>query len=140
MPQRGSLHLHAMPPRATACPDGSGASQSAAPQAKASASRQRANARPDDSGAPQPPALNSGAVQPVARKGSVEALVEDLKQFGRIPQRHKDPSEAQRAENSLAKRFARLRDSIPDDVLQELQARETSATTKQIETMDEGVA
>ena len=64
MPQRGSLHLHAMPPRATACPDGSGASQSAAPQAKANAARQRATARPDDSGAPQPLALNSGAVQP----------------------------------------------------------------------------
>ena len=40
---------------------------------------QRATARPDDSGAPQPAALNSGAAQPAALSGAVQKLVEEVK-------------------------------------------------------------
>ena len=66
-------------------------------------------------GAPQPAALNSGPLQ---------TLVEDVKQFGRIPKRKKGTSEQERAENKLAKRFSDHRDSIPKDVMLELQALE----------------
>ena len=109
-------------PRATACPDGSGASQSAAPQAKANAARQRATARPDDSGAPQPLALNSGAAQSAALSGAVQKLVEEVKQFGRMPKRNHGTSTEERAEDRLYRRFLDHRDSIPNEVLKELHA------------------
>ena len=38
-----------------------------------------------NSGAPQPAALNSGDSQPPALSGLMQKLVEDVKQFGRIP-------------------------------------------------------
>ena len=50
----------------------------------------------------------------------MQKLVEDVKQFGRIPKRNKGTSEQERAENILAKRFWRHRNSIPKDILQEL--------------------
>ena len=56
-------------------------------------------------GAPQPPALNSGAPQPAALSGPLQKLVEDVKQFGRIPKRNGGKSEEERAEDKLAKDF-----------------------------------
>ena len=73
-----------------------------------------------NSDAPQPAALNSGDSQPAALSGPMQKLVEDVKQFGRIPKRNKGTSEQERAENILAKRFWRHRNSIPKDILQEL--------------------
>ena len=64
----------------------------------------------------------SGAAETAALSGGVQKVVDDVKQFGRMPQRNKGTSEAKRAENRLAKRFWEHRDSIPTDVLQELRA------------------
>ena len=75
-----------------------------------------------NSGARQRAALNSAAPQRAALSGPLQTLVEDVKQFGRIPKRKKGTSEEERAENKLAKRFSDHRDSIPKDVLQELRA------------------
>ena len=50
----------------------------------------------------------------------MQKLVEDVKQFGRIPKRSKGTSEQERVENILAKRFWRHWFSIPKDILQEL--------------------
>ena len=50
-----------------------------------------------------------------------EKLVEDVKQFGRIPKQTNGTSEEERAENKLAKRFSHHRNSIPKDIMQELQ-------------------
>ena len=111
-----------MSQRGTARPDGSGAPQSAALTRR----RRRGTGAPQpaalNSGAPQPAALNSGAPQPAALSGAVQKLVENVKQFGRIPMQNKETSEEERAEDRLAKRFSDHRDSIPKDVLQELQA------------------
>ena len=73
-------------------------------------------------GAPRHAALNSTAPQRAALSGPLQTLVEDVKQFGRIPKRKKGTSEQERAENKLAKRFSDCRDSIPKDVLHELRA------------------
>ena len=73
-----------------------------------------------NSGAPQPAALNSGDSQPAALSGHMQKLVEDVKQFGQITKRNKATSPQERAENILAKRFWRHRNSIPKDILQEL--------------------
>ena len=82
------------------------------------------------SGAPQPVALNSAASQRAALSGHLQTLVEDVKQFGRIPKRKKGTSEQERAENKLAKRLSDHRDSIPKDVMLELQALEGASSSE----------
>lgn len=62
----------------------------------------------------------SGASQPAECSSAVQKLVEDIRTFGRMPKQNQGTSEEARAENKLAKRFSDHRDSIPDDVLQEL--------------------
>ena len=65
----------------------------------------RAGSSQSSGGAPQPAALNSGASQRTALSGLLHKLVEDVKQFGRIPKRNKGTSEEERAANTLAKRL-----------------------------------
>ena len=87
------------------------------------------------SGAPQPAAPSGSkptdgvenisgtkAPQRAASEAVVDKLVADLKQFGRIPHRIKNATSAEEhAEDKLAKRFFTNKNSIPDDVLQELE-------------------
>ena len=79
-------------------------------------------AHAERSGASQPPALTSGAAQPAPLSGTLRKLVEDVKQFGRVPKRNNGTSTQDRVEDRLYRRFTAQRDSIPDEVLQELQA------------------
>ena len=80
------------------------------------------------SGVPQPAAKKrcasgqsgSGAAQPAECSSALQKLVEDIRTFGRMPKQNQGTSKEARAENKLAKRFSDHRDSIPDDVLQEL--------------------
>ena len=60
-----------------------------------------------------------GAPQPAAISDAVQNLVDAIRDFGRIPTRSRDASEDERA---LAKRYSYLKKSIPNDILQELQA------------------
>ncbi len=75
---------------------------------------------------PSESAAVSAALQRSALSGSLQTLVEDVKQFGRIPIRNHGTSEEARAENNLAKRFLEHRESIPGDVMLELQDLEES--------------
>ena len=48
-------------------------------------------------------------------------MIADIRQFGRWPQRKKNPTEEdEHRENALAKRLANLRDGIDEDTMQEL--------------------
>ena len=73
-------------------------------------------------GAPQYAACGTGAPQLAALSGPVQKLVEDVKQFGRIPIQTRGTSAEEKAEYRLAQRLKFHRDSIPNDVLQELRA------------------
>ena len=52
----------------------------------------------------------------------MQDVVDAIRKFGRIPKQNQGTSEEERSENKLAKRFSDYRDSISDDVLQELKA------------------
>ena len=64
----------------------------------------------------------SSASQSAALSNTVRNLVEDVRKLGRMLKHNKGISEDERAENKLAKRFALHKHSIPDAVLNELQA------------------
>ena len=63
---------------------------------------------------------DSGASQPAAFSSAAQKVVEDIRKFGRIPQRNQGTSEDKMAENKLARRFEDHRNNIPDDVLEDL--------------------
>ena len=69
--------------------------------------------------------------------GPLQTLVEDVKQFGRIPRQNKGTSEQDRKENKLAKRFSDNRKRIPKDVLDELQVLGGAAETKRKQKTEE---
>ena len=60
-----------------------------------------------------------GAPQPAAISDAVQNLVDAIRDFGRMPTQSRGASEDERA---LAKRYSYLKKSIPNDILQELQA------------------
>ena len=65
-------------------------------------------------GAPQP-----AAREPAALSDAVQNLVDAIRELGRIPNQSNEASVDERA---LAKRYSYLKKSIPDHILQELQA------------------
>ena len=60
-----------------------------------------------------------GAPQPAAISDAVQNLVDAIREFGRMPTQSRGASEDERA---LAKRYSYLKKSIPNHILQELQA------------------
>ena len=86
-----------------------GASQ---PSANASQPSATSAVPPDGSGAPQSAALTSAQ----------KALVDDIKSFGRMPDRKKATSAEDRAENNLAQRYEKLEKGfpLPEHIKQEL--------------------
>ena len=76
------------------------------------------NASPSQSG--------NGAFQPAALGSAVQNVVDAMRNFitdsKRWPKQNKGTSEDERAETKLAKRWSDLKDSVPDDIMQELRA------------------
>ena len=79
-------------------------------------------ARPSAGSASGDAQPSANASQSAALTSAQQALVDDIKSFGRMPVRKKATSAEDRAENNLAKRYDRLEKGfpLPEHIKQEL--------------------
>ena len=63
----------------------------------------------------------SSSSRPAALTQTQQALVDEIRSFGRVPKRKKGASEEDVRENKLAKRLFEHKNKLPEDIWQELQ-------------------